>query len=57
MSGAMALSFAGLLNTIQPIGPSISAIMRSVGEIMRSSPYRDDAENRRQAARAQCTQL
>jgi hypothetical protein len=28
------LSFAGLLNTIQPIGPSISAIMRSVGEIM-----------------------
>jgi hypothetical protein len=36
ISADMALSFAGLLKTIQPIGPSISAIMRSVGDIMRS---------------------
>src|SRR6185312_7711327 len=54
ISGAIALSFAGLLNTIQPIGPSISAIMRSVGEIMRLSPCREGAENRGRPPIAQC---
>src|SRR5579864_3414384 len=34
ISADIALSLAGLLKVIQPIRPSISAIMRSVGEIM-----------------------
>src|SRR6185312_12237537 len=41
MSSDSALRRAGLLNTIQPIAPSISAIMRSLGEIIfRSSSNR-----------------
>src|SRR5690348_186726 len=38
ISADMALSLAGLLKIIQPIAPSASAIMRSVGDIMRLSP-------------------
>src|SRR5579883_2040822 len=36
ISTEIALRRAGLLNTIQPIAPSISAIIRSVGEIILS---------------------
>src|SRR5579862_5218351 len=40
ISAEIAFIFAGLLKVSQPIGPSISAIMRSVGEIMALSSKR-----------------
>src|SRR5580658_4830758 len=41
MSSEMAFRRPGLLNTIQPIAPSFSAIMRSLGEIIASSSSYD----------------